>query len=134
MKNSSANSKSIILKNKEEITTAREEIISLYKVCKKQQRLIEDIENGVYTNGIRSTYVPQKDKPKIPDRYNTKFLNKALNKLKIATSGKDSKLDDYGKGSIAEGDAEDEDSILNEVQKRGSKRFIETSSVPHDSK
>ena len=126
--------KFITLKNKEEVHNAREEIVNLYKICKKQQKLIENIENGVYTNGIRSAYIPQKEKPKIPDRYNTKFLSKALGKLKIATSGKDSKLDDFGKGSIAEGDAEDEDSILNEVQKRGSKRFIDTASVPQDSK
>ena len=109
-------------------------LLIFIKSANKQQKLIENIENGVYTNGIRSAYIPQKEKPKIPDRYNTKFLSKALGKLKITTSGKDSKLDDFGKGSIAEGDAEDEDSILNEVQKRGSKRFIETASVPQDSK
>ena len=123
-----------MLKNKDEVHNAREEIINLYKVCKKQAKIIENIENGVYTNGIRSAYIPQREKPKVPDRYSTKFLSKALNKLKTTTSGKDSKIDDYAKGSIAEGDIEDDDTILNEMKKKGTRQFTETGSVPHDSK
>lgn len=89
---------------KDEIHTAREEIVNLYKICKKQQKIIENVENGVYTNGIRSAYIPQKEKPKIPDRYTSKFLSKALNKSRTVTTPKDQ----YDDQSYAEGDMEAE--------------------------
>lgn len=55
-------------------------------VCKKQEKIIENVETGVYTNGIRSTFIPQREKPKIPDRRSSKFLSKALNKMKVTAS------------------------------------------------
>lgn len=116
---------------KEEIHTAREEIVALYKACKKQQTIIENVENGVYTNGIRSAYIPQREKPKIPDRYTTKFLSKALNKIKTASTTQWNKQDDenYARGSIAEGDGEESpDIMLKEAQKRGSSKFNESAS------
>ena len=88
---------------KQEIVQAREEIVSLYKVCKKQQQIIVNVEEGVYSNGIRSCFIPNIEKPRIPDRQNTKFLKKALNKLKVSSSTKDFYNESYD-GEAGEGE------------------------------
>lgn len=104
---------------KEEIHTAREEIVNLYKVCKKLQGVIENVEKGVYTNGIRSAYIPQKEKPKIPDRYTLKFLNKALNKSKVETS-KSWKREDTVMDKAVSDDEKEADAIMQKIQKNDS--------------
>ena len=55
----------------------------------KQKQIIENVELGVYSNGIRSAYIPNKEKPRIPDKSDTKFLSKALNKIKLNSTSKD---------------------------------------------
>lgn len=122
---------------KEEIHTARDEIVNLYKVCRKQQTIIENIEKGFYTNGIRSAYIPQKDKPKIPDRYSTKFLAKALNKTKTGSTSKDwnkSGADNFGRASGAEDDLEEADTIIREAYKRTSGELKASKDQSQDSK
>ena len=108
---------------KEEIRAAREEIVGLYKVCKKLNTVIENVEQGVYTNGIISAYIPQKEKPKIPDRYTSKFLNKALNKTRTATASKTwQKEEDFDRISPTQidEDLEEADTIIKDAHKRTS--------------
>lgn len=71
---------------KDEIHATRNEVVNLYKICKKMNTIIENVEKGVYTNGIRSAYIPKKEKPKLPDRFSNKVLSKVLNKTKVASS------------------------------------------------
>jgi len=88
----------------------------------KYAKVVDNVEKGVYTNGIRSAYIPQLEKPKIPDRHTTKFLNKALNKAKtILSKSKLNITEDYGEGKDPSGEGEIEaDAILQEVYKRPS--------------
>ena len=78
-----------MLRNKITIQNGREEIVELYRICKKQKQIIENVELGLYSNGIRSAYIPNKEKPRIPDKSDTKFLSKALNKIKLNSTSKD---------------------------------------------
>ena len=43
----------------------------MYDIVNKQQRVIEKIESGAYSAGIKSFNIPSKDKPQLPSR--TKF-------------------------------------------------------------
>jgi len=107
---------------KGEIHNARDEIVNLYKVCKKLNKVVENVENGVYSNGIRSAYIPQKDKAKIPDRYECKFLNKALNCTKTITTAKTWKHNEEDeRASIIEGEYEVAGTAMRDTQKRSSK-------------
>jgi hypothetical protein len=104
---------------KEEIHSARDEIVNLYKVCKKLQNIIDNVEKGVYTNGIRSAYIPQKEKPKIPDRYTSKFLNKALNKSRVETP-KTWKREDSAVDKAISDDEKEAETIMQKIQKNES--------------
>ena len=88
----------------------------------KLAKVIENVEQGVYTNGIRSAYIPHREIPKIPDRFTNKFLNKALNKTKtILSQSKVFNVEETGEIRPESGEGELEaDAILKEAYKRPS--------------
>jgi kinesin family protein 3/17/kinesin family protein 4/21/27/kinesin family protein 5 len=47
------------------------EMCEMQDIINKQQRVIEKIESGAYSAGIKSFNIPSKDKPQLPSR--TKF-------------------------------------------------------------
>lgn len=105
---------------KQEIHATREEVINLYKICKKMNTVIENVEKGVYTNGIRSAYIPQREKPKLPDRFTNKILSKILNKTKSISSQSQMLK---GEEDVSVQEAEDlfeGEDIISSAYKRGS--------------
>jgi len=46
----------------------KSELFELYEIVMKTFRVIEKIENGAYSSGIRSFNIPAMDKPHIPTR------------------------------------------------------------------
>ena len=106
---------------KQEIQTARSEIVNLYGIWKKYSKVIENVEKGVYTNGIRSAYIPHREVPKIPDRFSNKFLKKALEKAKTGLSQSKIYFEEAAEVRPESGEGELEaDAILKEAYKRPS--------------
>ncbi len=51
-----------------EIDDTRKELVNLNNSVRKQARLIENVENGFYSNGIRSIYLPKDQRVSLPNR------------------------------------------------------------------
>lgn len=71
---------------------ARGEVIQLYQIVKKQAKLISNIENGVYSNGLKSVHIPMLERVVIPERAKMKFLNRSLNKTGTLVGSIDNNL------------------------------------------
>ncbi|CAD8094785.1 unnamed protein product [Paramecium primaurelia] len=65
-------------KKKMQIKDMKTELFELYDIVMKAFRVIEKIENGAYSSGIRSFNIPAMDKPHIPTRNKFKNLFKYL--------------------------------------------------------
>ncbi|CAD8199501.1 unnamed protein product [Paramecium octaurelia] len=76
-------------KKKMQIKDLKVELFELYDVVMKTFRVIEKIENGAYSSGIRSFNIPSMDKPHIPTRNKFKNLFKYLDQRSL----KNTKLD-----------------------------------------
>ncbi|CAK61040.1 unnamed protein product (macronuclear) [Paramecium tetraurelia] len=72
-----------------QIKDMKVELFELYDVVMKTFRVIEKIENGAYSSGIRSFNIPAMDKPNIPTRNKFKNLFKYLDQRSL----KNTKLD-----------------------------------------
>jgi myosin heavy subunit len=62
----------------------KQELLELHNTCSKQAAVIEKIESGSYSNGIRSFHIPQKDKPAPLARIRFPLLYKYLDKERVA--------------------------------------------------
>jgi len=44
------------------------EMMEMYRVIQAQEKIIEKVEGGAYSGGIRSFHIPGKDKCPLPNR------------------------------------------------------------------
>ncbi|KAM3128358.1 hypothetical protein pb186bvf_019548 [Paramecium bursaria] len=56
----------------------RKNCLDLFDICTKQAKVIEKIENGGYSAGIKSFSIPKQDKPNLPIRSKHKNLFKCI--------------------------------------------------------
>ncbi|CAK59355.1 unnamed protein product (macronuclear) [Paramecium tetraurelia] len=76
-------------KKKMQIRDMKSELFELYDVVMKTFRVIEKIENGAYSSGIRSFNIPAMDKPHIPTRNKFKNLFKYLDQRSLKNTKQD---------------------------------------------
>ncbi|KAM3145934.1 hypothetical protein pb186bvf_001912 [Paramecium bursaria] len=72
-------------KKKNQTKEMKQELFELYDVIQKAFRVIDKIENGAYSSGIRSFNIPFQDKPQIPSRNKFKTLFKYLDQRSMKT-------------------------------------------------
>ncbi|OMJ79384.1 hypothetical protein SteCoe_20632 [Stentor coeruleus] len=81
---------SIYIREKyERIKRIEKEIIKLYNLYLDQDRLIKNIECGLFNNGIKPIYITIHDIPKPPQREKYPYLFKSLMTNGVLTSSKD---------------------------------------------
>ncbi|CAD8205567.1 unnamed protein product [Paramecium pentaurelia] len=76
-------------KKKMQIRDMKQELFELYEIVTKTFRVIEKIENGAYSSGIRSFNIPAMDKPNIPTRNKFKNLFKYLDQRSLKNTKQD---------------------------------------------
>ena len=72
------------ISKKQRIREARQECADLYVLAKQQEKTIKDIENGVFSGGIKSFNIPSNHKPQVPERQHYPFVFKSLEKTKTS--------------------------------------------------
>eukprot|EP00347_Sterkiella_histriomuscorum_P005358 403356914 len=68
------------------LSQSREELLCLYQMVHLQQQLIDQVEDGKYSQGMHSHYVPPALKPLMPNKDSHKQLFEALSKKKVKES------------------------------------------------
>ncbi|CAD8116124.1 unnamed protein product [Paramecium sonneborni] len=76
-------------KKKMQIRDIKSETFDLFDIVMKTFRVIEKIENGAYSSGIRSFNIPATDKPQIPTRNRFKNLFKYLDERSLNNTKQD---------------------------------------------
>lgn len=65
---------------------SRQELMAVYAMVRQQQLLISDVEEGKFSQGMHSHYVPPAQKPLMPSKESHRQLFEALSKKKVQES------------------------------------------------
>jgi len=76
-------------RKQEQVEGMRNELLDLYAAFQKHDSALEKVETGAYSGGIKSFYVPSKDKGVSPTRQRYPFLYKALDEKLLGTTTRD---------------------------------------------
>jgi len=71
-------------KKKEQVKKMKEETLELFNTVNKYSALVEKLETGALSNGIRSVNIPNKEKPAAITRAKFTYLYKLLDKSRVA--------------------------------------------------
>ena len=70
-------------KKKQTMVEVQSEMLEMFDIMQKQQRIIERVESGAYSAGIKSFNIPARDKPILPSRQKLKNVYKFLDQRSL---------------------------------------------------
>mmetsp|Transcript_15441 Transcript_15441/g.13175 ORF Transcript_15441/g.13175 Transcript_15441/m.13175 type:complete len:137 (-) Transcript_15441:290-700(-) len=74
---------------KKTINELKSEVMELYTCVDKHSKLVDKIENGAFSGGIKSFFIPKQEKPTLPQRGSYPHLYKMLDDKKKMVSSQD---------------------------------------------